>query len=146
MLSLEQQPWYKLLSKIETINLLDSRYDVRIMPYKWTFDGQLSLVDYSKNTVGQLPNCLTGLPRLSNRYQHQSSSNHRLHSALSVALLYTTTSDRRSPRHAILSRVLCYFHPLQCPYDTIMLFKSHGEGGSAPPTPLPGSFLTSILL
>ena len=58
------------------------------MPYKWTFDGQLSLVDYSKNTVGQLPNCLTGLPRLSNRYQHQSSSNHRLHSALSVALLY----------------------------------------------------------
>ena len=32
---------------------------------------------------------------------------------------------RRSPRHAPLSRVLYYFHPLQCPYDTITLFSSH---------------------
>ena len=40
---------------------------------------------------------------------------------------------RRSPKHAPLSRVLCYFHPLQCPYGTITLFNSHG-GGTPPPT------------
>ena len=43
---------------------------------------------------------------------------------------------RKSPRHAPLSRVLYYFHPLQCPYGTIALFSSHGGG----PTPTPAHF------
>ena len=37
---------------------------------------------------------------------------------------------RRSPGHAQLSRVLCYFHPLQCSHGTITLFSNHGGGGS----------------
>ena len=40
---------------------------------------------------------------------------------------------RRSPGHAQLSRVLCYFHPLQCSHGTIMLFSNHGGGGLRPP-------------
>ena len=47
---------------------------------------------------------------------------------------------RKSPRHAPLSRVLHCFHPLQCPYDTITLFRSHGGGAPPPPHPTPAHF------
>ena len=52
---------------------------------------------------------------------------------------------RRSPGHAQLSRVLCYFHPLQCSHGTITLFSNHGGGGSAPPTPPSAHFLLLLL-
>ena len=67
-----------------------------------------------------------------------------LHLATPACWIILVMPTRRSPGHAQLSRVLCYFHPLQCSHGTITLFSNHGGGGSAPPTPPPGSFPTSI--
>ena len=64
-------------------------------------------------------------------------------SAIEIILVMPT---RRSPGHAQLSRVLCYFHPLQCSHGTITLFSNHGGRGLRPPSPTtPAHFLLLLL-
>jgi len=54
-------------------------------------------------------------------------------------------NTQHSPRHAMLSRVMCHLHPLQCLHG-ITFDSSHNAGGAPPPPHTPPAQFTFLLL